>query len=145
LDARSRARSLPPEELDAFLAEVRLAHLATVDGQGLPRVRPVWFLWENGTFWFTTRIRQRHTGRDWVDGGEVSVSIASDDQPYRAVIATGQPEVVGRDERLMSAISSRYIGERGRRWTTEAISQPDRVVFKLQPTVMNSWDYGTPL
>lgn len=145
MDARSRARPLSPKELEAFLAEVRLAHFATVDGQGRSRVRPVWFLWENGAFWFTTRIRRRHTGRDWVDGGDVSVSIASDDEPYRAVIAAGRPKVVGRGERLLWAISSRYIGERGRRWTTEAASQPDRVVFKLQPTVLISWDYGTPL
>jgi nitroimidazol reductase NimA-like FMN-containing flavoprotein (pyridoxamine 5'-phosphate oxidase superfamily) len=145
VDARSHARSLSPQEIDAFLAEVRLAHLATVDGRGLPRVRPVWFLWDDRVFWFTTRIRQRHTGRDWAEGGEVSVSVASDDQPYRAVIARGRPEVVGRDEGLLSAVSSRYLGGRGKLWTTEALRQPDRVVFRLEPATLISWDYGSLL
>jgi nitroimidazol reductase NimA-like FMN-containing flavoprotein (pyridoxamine 5'-phosphate oxidase superfamily) len=145
VDARSRARPLSPKDLDAFLAEVRLAHLATVDGQGRPRVRPVWFLWENGALWFTTRIGQRHTGRDWADGGEVSVSIASDDQPYRAVIARGRPEVVGREEGLLSAVSSRYLGERRKHWTTEALRQSDRVVFRVEPSSLISWDYGSLL
>jgi nitroimidazol reductase NimA-like FMN-containing flavoprotein (pyridoxamine 5'-phosphate oxidase superfamily) len=125
------------------LAEVQLAHLATVDSRGLPRVRPVWFLWESRVFWFTTRIRQRHT--DWAQGGEVSVSIASDDQPYRAVIARGRPEIVGRDEGLLSAVSSRYLGERGKQWTTEALRQSDRVVFRLEPASLISWDYASLL
>ncbi len=127
------------------MAEVRLAHLGTVDGRGLPRVRPVWFLWDNRAFWFTTRIRQRHTGRDWADGGKVSVSIASDNQPYRAVIAMGRPHVVGRDEGLLSAVSSRYLGERGKQWTIEALRQSDRVVFRLEPASLISWDYGSLL
>src|SRR5206468_1623646 len=95
---------LTPEEIDAFLAEPRLCHFATVDGRGRPRVRPLWYLWRDGAFWFTTRLEVRHTGRDIAGGAVATISIASDERPYRAVIASGPVEVVGKDARLLRAI-----------------------------------------
>src|SRR5439155_13029538 len=74
-------------EIDAFLAEPRLCHFATVDAKGHPRVRPLWFLWKDGEFWFTTRLRRRFTGRDVAGGSAVAVSIASERRPYQAVVA----------------------------------------------------------
>jgi nitroimidazol reductase NimA-like FMN-containing flavoprotein (pyridoxamine 5'-phosphate oxidase superfamily) len=132
---------MTPEETDAFLAETWLAHFATVDGRGRPRVRPLWYLWQDGAFWFTTRLEHRHTGRD-LESGPVAISIASNDRPYRAVIVHGRAEVVGKDEALLVAISARY-GEAGaRRWLPGAMEQADRVVFKVVPETMLAWNYG---
>jgi nitroimidazol reductase NimA-like FMN-containing flavoprotein (pyridoxamine 5'-phosphate oxidase superfamily) len=133
---------LSPRELDEFLAEPRLAHLATVDRRGRLRIRPVWFLWRDRAFWFTTRRDTRHTGRDVVGGSAVAVSIASDERPYRAVIASGRPEVLDKDEGLLLAISTRYGEAEGRRWTAHAMREPDRVVLRLVPDTLLSWHYG---
>src|SRR5438105_5007983 len=100
--------SMTPAEIDAFLAEPRLCHFATVDRKGLPRVRPIWYLWRDGAFFFTTRLEIRHTGSDVTRGSAVTISIASEERPYRAVIASGRAEVVGKDEPLLRAISTRY-------------------------------------
>jgi PPOX class probable F420-dependent enzyme len=133
---------MTPKELDAFLAEPRLAHLATIDATGAPRIRPVWFLWRGGALWFTTRLRARHTGRDLDHNPTVAVSIASDDRPYRAVIAHGKPEVVGKDEPLLAAISARYGPAEGRRWLAQALREADRVVLRMVPETLLTWDYG---
>src|SRR6266496_6547842 len=105
---------MTPGEIDAFLSEPRLAHFATVGPDGRPRVRPLWYLWRDGAFLFTTRMEARHTGRDLMAHPRVAVSVASEDRPYRAVIAHGQPEVLGKDEELLLAISTRYGDREGR-------------------------------
>ena len=135
--------SMSSEELEAFLAEPRLCHFATVDSNDRPRVRPMWFLWRDGVLWFTTRLESRHTGRDLANGGRVAVSIASDERPYRGVVVHGTVEVVGRDGGLLRAISTRYGKRQGEAWVREAMTEPDRTVLRLEPETLISWDYGT--
>jgi nitroimidazol reductase NimA-like FMN-containing flavoprotein (pyridoxamine 5'-phosphate oxidase superfamily) len=133
---------MTPEEIDAFLSEPRLAHFATVDRSGRARVRPLWYLWREGAFYFTTRLEARHTGRDVEAGSSIAVSIASEDRPYRAVIARGTPEVIGKDESLLRAISFRYGEREGNSWLAGALKEPDRTVFRIDPRSLISWNYG---
>ncbi len=133
---------MTPEEIEEFLAEPRLCHFATVDERGRPRVRPLWYLWRDGAFWFTTRLEARHTGRDVAGGGVASVSVASEDRPYRAVVATGTVEVVGKDRALLESISYRYGEREGRAWVAGAMKEPDRTVLKTVPERLVSWHYG---
>ena len=134
---------MTPGQIDAFLAEPRMAHFVTIGGDGRARVRPVWYLWRDGVFWFTTRTQARHTGRELGSHPEVVMSIASEDRPYRAVITRGRPEILPKDEQLLLALSTRYGDEQARRWLPEALAQDDRVVLKLVPESVISWDYGT--
>ena len=131
---------LTRDDVDAFLAEVRLCHFATIDDRGAPRVRPVWYLWRHGAFWLTTRMQARHTGRDLANGGRATVSVASDVKPYRAVIATGPIEIIGRDEGLLRDISFRYGDES--QWLALALHEADRTVLKLTPSRLLSWNYA---
>ena len=133
---------LSREEVEAFLTAPRLCHFATVDPTGRPRVRPLWYLWRDDLFWFTTRLRARHTGLDVVAGSAVTISIASEERPYRAVIAHGVPEVHGKDEGLLRAIAVRYGEPEGLRWLAHAMTQEDRTVLRMQPRELLSWDYG---
>jgi len=135
---------LQGKELAAFLEEVRLAHFTTIGPDGRPRVRPVWFVYEEGAFWFTTRLEARRTGADIVAGSPVAVSIASEERPYRAVIVHGKAEVWTKDrERWLERISTRYGQAEGRRWLAGALKEPDRVVLRLVPDTVLSWDYGS--
>jgi PPOX class probable F420-dependent enzyme len=133
---------MTPEEIDEFLAADRLAHFSTVDERGRPRVRPLWYLWREGAFWFTTRLGHRHTGMDLERDPHVAISVASDDRPYRAVVVRGQAEVIGKDEALLFAISSRYGEAAARRWLSSAMKEEDRVVFKVIPETLLAWNYG---
>lgn len=131
-------------ELKAFLEEVRLAHWATVGPDGAPRVRPVWYLYKDGAFWFTTRLETRRTGADVADGSPVALSIADDDRPYRAALAFGTPNVWTEDrDRWLERIATRYGDAEGRRWLTGALKEPDRVVLRLVPEKVLAWHYGT--
>ena len=100
---------LTRSEVDDFLASPRLAHLATVGRDGLPWVRPVWYVWEDRAFFLTTRLRARKTGRDLLAGAAAAVSIASDADPGRAVLGRGTVEVWERDhERWLERFARRY-------------------------------------
>jgi nitroimidazol reductase NimA-like FMN-containing flavoprotein (pyridoxamine 5'-phosphate oxidase superfamily) len=130
-------------ELKAFLEEIRLCHWATVDPEGRPGVRPLWYLYADRAFWFTTRLESRRTGTDVAAGSPVAVSIASEERPYRAVILHGSPEVWEEDrEVLLERIATRYGDTEGRRWLAGALKEPDRVVLRLVPDTMITWDYG---
>jgi PPOX class probable F420-dependent enzyme len=131
------------EALEAFLQEAHLAHFATRGPDGEPRVRPVWFCYADGAFWFTTRLEARRTGADVADGSSVAVTIASEDRPYRAVIAYGTPEVWTKDRRSwLERIATRYGDAEGRRWLAGALKEPDRVVLRLVPEKAVAWHYG---
>ena len=83
------------------------------------------------------------TGRDLQANPWVAVSIASEDRPYRAVVIHGRPEVLPKDRDLLLEVSTRYGEEQGRTFTDEAMAQEDRVMLKLVPDELISWDYGT--
>lgn len=136
--------TLRGDELKAFLEEIHLCHWATVDGDGRPWVRPLWYLYEDGAFWFTTRTEARRTGADAV-GKQVAISIASEERPYRAVVLHGTPEVweQDRDDRL-ERIATRYGRQPGLKWLRNALKEPDRVVMRLLPDRVITWDYGKP-
>jgi nitroimidazol reductase NimA-like FMN-containing flavoprotein (pyridoxamine 5'-phosphate oxidase superfamily) len=127
----------------SFLEEVRLCHWATIGPDGLPRVRPLWYLYADRSFWFTTRMQTRRTGADLEAGSPVALSIASEGRPYRAVIAFGMPEVWEEDrEGWLERIATRYGEAEGRRWLAGALKEPDRVVLRLVPDRVLAWDYG---
>jgi general stress protein 26 len=130
-------------ELRAFLEEIRLCHWATVDPEGRPGVRPLWYLYEDRAFWFTTRLESRRTGTDVASGSSVAVSIASEERPYRAVILHGTPEVWEEDREVwLERIATRYGEAEGRRWLSGALKEPDRVVLRLAPDTMITWNYA---
>ncbi len=119
-----------------------MAHLATVSADGNPRVSPIWYVYEDGCFYFTTR-RGRVKSNHIKSNSHVALSIASDDRPYRAVCAFGIVQLVHTNRDIwLERISTRYGEREGREWLREAVKQEGRVVFKLQPERIMSWHYG---
>ena len=133
---------LSKSALKVFLDEPRMAHIATSSKTGSPRVSPIWYLYENGVFYFTTRLG-RVKGRHIQENPMVALSIATDERPYRAVCAFGKALIVkdNRDEWL-ERISFRYGKRQGKSWLDDAVKQPDRVVMMLRPQRILSWNYG---
>ena len=129
-------------ELESFLNETRLAHLATSSKNAKPRVNPIWYVYDHGVFYFTTRLG-RVKGKHVQENPFVALSIATDDRPYRAVCAYGKATVLklNRDDWL-KRISYRYGEEDGRDWLAGAVKQPDRVVMTLKPDRVLTWNYG---
>lgn len=127
-------------ELEKFLREPRMAHLATTSPKARPRVSPIWYAYHEGVFYFTTRLF-RVKGRQMQSNPSVALSIATDERPYRAVCAFGKVQLLNENRDLwLERISSRYGEETS--WLAKAVKQPDRVVMMLKPDRVLSWDYG---
>ena len=133
---------LTKSELEKFLKAPRLAHLGTASAKGKPRVNPMWYAYEAGVFYFTTRLG-RFKGRHLKENPNIALSIASEEQPYVAVCAFGKAQVLekNRDDWLKK-VAYRYGGEDGKRWFAEVTKQPDRVIVMLKPDRVLSWHYG---
>ncbi len=132
---------LSKTELEKFLEGPRLAHLATVSRNGKPRVSPIWYAYQGGTFYFTTRLR-RLKAHHIKKNASVALSIATDETPYVAVSAFGKAQILEENRDIwLQRISFRYGEEEGKRWLTNAVKQPDRVVMMLKPDRVLTWDY----
>lgn len=119
-----------------------MAHLATASRKGRPRVSPIWYAYENGIFYFTTRLG-RLKGKHVKRNPAVALSIASDVRPYVAVCAFGNARALKENrDGWLKKISFRYGEGDAKEWLAEAIQQPDRVVMVLRPDRVLSWDYG---
>ena len=133
---------LSKSELKDFLDKPRMAHLATSSKTGDARVSPIWYLYENGVFYFTTRLA-RVKGKHVQENPRMALSIATDERPYRAVCAFGEAALVKDDRgKWLERISSRYGKLQAKSWLASAIKQPDRVVMVLRPDRILSWHYG---
>jgi len=133
---------LSKSELEAFLEKPRLAHLATANTKGKPRVTPMWFKYERGVFYFTTRLH-RVKGQHYKRNPFMAVSIATEEQPYVAVCAFGKSEIIKENrEEWLRRIAYRYGEKEGKAWLASVVKQPDRVVLALRPERILSWHYG---
>ncbi len=133
---------LSKAELEQFLSAPRIAYLGASSRKGKPRVTPMWFAYEDGIFYFTTRLG-RLKGRQIKQNPNVALSIATDTRPYQAVCAFGKAEILKENrDSWLERISSRYGIEEGKRWMSYALKEPDRVVMTLKPERVLSWHYG---
>ena len=131
-------------QIEEHLAQVRIAHLVTLRPNGRPHVAPVWFDWtESGG-----------QGRAWVMAGEkavkisnvrrnpgVSLSVATDERPYRYVVLEGQARLTkdGLAE-VLERICVRYDGpKRGQEFARELLDRGDMILLDIRVDRVTSW------
>lgn len=126
----------PEQHLDVeeFLALPLIARLAT-NG---PTVRPVWFLWEDGAFWWITGAYAKLPQRLATDP-EVALVIDTCDLTTGTVlqvIASGVAEVIAMDRQRATRKLTRYLGPDIDTWPERfrgALADPDARLAKLIP------------
>ncbi len=106
-------RTMSDEEYRAFLMTgTRTAKVATVRANGLPHVKPVWFVLDGDDLLFTTHesyVMTRHLRRDQ----HIALTIDDQEAPYSYVIVEGTVALSDNLEELMrwaTVIGGRYMG-----------------------------------
>jgi len=106
-------------------------------------VNPIWYTYQNGIFYYTTRLgylKGHYVRRN----PAVALSIATDTRPYVAVCAFGNAQVLKENrDGWLKKISFRYGEDEAKEWLAEAVKQPDRVVMMLKPDRVLSWNYDS--
>lgn len=129
--------SLSRAERDAFLTERGiLMRIATVRPDGSPHVTPIWFLFEDGSIWFTPRLHSEWR-RNLLHDRRVALSIDEQPLPYRKVIVEGEAELVhapGEDDRWRDRyrrITRRYVGEAETEAYVEGTDDQPRALYRI--------------
>jgi nitroimidazol reductase NimA-like FMN-containing flavoprotein (pyridoxamine 5'-phosphate oxidase superfamily) len=130
-------------DVDAFLIEPRVAHVAT----GGPRVVPVWFLWEGGAFWWLTGPWSRLASRI---GTDPSVALVVDSCDLRTgevrqVQARGRASIEPYQRDRAYRKLSRYLGRDEAAWdrSRSALEDPtttDTRFVRLRPDRLAALD-----
>ena len=135
--------TMTPEEMNAYLDETHIAHLATLKRDGSPHLTPLWYQYDNGNLYMITEgslLKARNIKRD----SRVAVSISNDQEPYKYVLMEGNAEVSNRDvEKITHSVCTRYSGQEEGSKLAEAIMDGGRtVVLIVHPTKIITWSVG---
>ncbi len=98
-DISTPVRQLSPQEVAHLTSLAIPAHLATLDQASFPRITPIWFLWEEGTFYMSSGKERRHV-HDLAHDPRAGLCISLEEgqtlggsRPYRQIIVRGYAHV----------------------------------------------------
>lgn len=140
---RGKVGRMDPDEVDAYLADGRIARLGCLDDEGWPYVVPTWYQWADDGFYIIPRARSawaKHLQRD----GRVYLSIDEAGPPYRKVMVRGvaelveEPNVGGKWVDIANTMSYRYLGEHGPDYLVPTLNEP-RWLFFVRPVKTTTW------
>jgi GNAT superfamily N-acetyltransferase len=109
-------------DLEDFLDLPLVARLAVSGARGRPTVRPVWFLYEEGSFWWLTASSYSELGRLLTVDARASLVIDTCDLSTGAVLAvtvTGTAVVRPFDAERATRKLRKYLGPDGTTWPTQ--------------------------
>jgi PPOX class probable F420-dependent enzyme len=136
---------LTPEEQEAFLRENRKCALATIDKDGFPHVVAMNFVTRDGAFYMTSYGKAQkvvNVRRDPKVGLMVETGGAYAE--LKGVMVRGRCEIIEGTEavRQVFAWSAEARGESYKRPAAASDSAPKRVVLKIVPHKIMSWDHS---
>ena len=142
---RRRQIQFTPEEQAAFLREHRKAALATIGKDGFPHVVAMNFFMKDGLFYMTSygkaqkvlNIRRNPKVALMVEAGSAYSEL-------RGVMVRGHCEIIEGAEAVRAAFAemAQARGTPTERPRAAADSAPKRVVLKIIPEKITSWDHS---
>jgi len=128
---------------DKFLADRRIAVLATLDPDGAPYLTAIWFLWADGAFLVPTG-RDSRKGRNAAARPRASILVDERGAVFRGVAASGTVEVIHGEEALAlnKRIHERFVTEKGMADPALGglLAEGDDITLRLVPERWQSWD-----
>src|SRR4029077_861455 len=141
---RRRQIHLSPEEQAAFFCEQRKAALATLDQDGFPHVVAMNYLAKDGAFYMTSygkaqkvvNIRRNPKVALMIEAGDAYAVL-------RGVMVRGRCEIIEGAEAVRTAFAAmaEARGTTPSRPSGAGDSAPKRVVLKIVPEKITSWDH----
>ena len=128
------------DEIGTYLREPHIADLATIRPDGSPHVAPVWYHYDGDKVMVVaerTAVKVRNIGND----PRVSLSIATDTEPYKYVLVTGDATISDAGiADLVRAMAVHYKGDtEGRRYADKVLEDLDFCVITVTPSKISGW------
>ena len=133
---------LTSDEQAAFFRDHHKCALATLDGDGFPHVVAMNFFVKDGAFFMTSygkaqkvlNIRRNPKVALMVEAGDAYSEL-------RGVMVRGHCEIIEDPDAVMAAFASRAETHRAAAAPGAVASAPKRVVLKIVPHKVTSWDH----
>lgn len=143
--SRRREIEFTPAEREAFLSQPHTAAFATLDKDGFPHVVAMGYLYKDGAIYMTSygKAQKVLNARRNPKVG-VMVETGKRYAELRGVMIRGNCEVIDDPERVqatMRELGQRQQGEAAVPRTANS-SAPKRVVLKVTPIKIASWDHS---
>jgi nitroimidazol reductase NimA-like FMN-containing flavoprotein (pyridoxamine 5'-phosphate oxidase superfamily) len=129
------------EEMEAFLEEGIVAHLACLQEDGSPYAVVCWHEWRDGFLWLVPRQRSR-----WAEMMERDPRVSFVvEHNIRKVWGEGSAEVVERPNvggqwvDVATRMAYRYLGENGPTYLVPTLQQP-RWLIRIRPETIETWN-----
>ena len=140
---RRRQIRLKPEEQENFLREHGKAALATLDRDGFPHIVAMGYFYADGAFWMTSYAKAQkvlNIRRDprvglMVESGNAYTEL-------RGVMVRGTCEIIEDTERVRAAMNRRRTNSADGGSRAGLDSAPKRVLLKVTPQKIASWDHA---
>lgn len=134
---------LTPDEQAAFLRENRKCSLATVDQHGFPHVVAMNFVERDGAFYMTSygkaqkvlNIRRNPKVGVMVETGRAYSEL-------KGVMVRGECEIIEDPDAVAEAMGWLGAGRTSERPAGASRSAPKRVLLKILPHKLTSWDHS---
>jgi PPOX class probable F420-dependent enzyme len=141
--AQATPAAMSKEGLQTFLAQPLIARLAVVRANGTPQVSPMWFLYEDGVMYMSTRP-ERAKVKHLKANPRVAVVVDVMEAPLKNKVVTleGTVEVQTTGVKEMTTkIYRKYMGAEGAQTPAaqQNINAP-RVILKITPQKVESVD-----
>jgi PPOX class probable F420-dependent enzyme len=139
---RRRQIRMTAEEQAAFLGHHGKAALATLDRRGFPHVVAMGYFFADGAFYMTSYAKAQKV-LNIRRNPKVGLMVESGDgyAELRGVMVRGICEIIDDAEEVRAAMRRRRRGEGARAPTGGVDSAPKRVLLKVTPEKIVSWDH----
>jgi general stress protein 26 len=149
VQATSEIPSMTDEEVDRFLESKLNLQLATVDKQGWPNIRPVWFYYDkNEEKFFLTTSKLAKKIQNLRDNPNVYFSIDDETSAPKGVKGRGTVTTKEDPSKTVSVgdkISIKYLGTLDHpvaKMITDLAKKGEVVLIEISPKFFSTWDYS---
>ncbi len=135
------------DQIDAFLATPRHAIVAAQRSDGTSQLSPVWYVFEESRFYFSTFVQAakcRHLRQD----SRIAICVDGTHPDARFVSIYGTAEILEEDSAWRDALEWRIMrryhdsDEAARRYEAELAGQGQSVLVVVSPEQIMGWDYN---
>ena len=141
---RRQQIQLTPDEQAAFFRERKKAALATIDKDGYPHVVAMNYFARDGAFYMTSYGKaQKVLNVRRNPKVALMVEVGDEYSELRGVMIRGRCEILEGEAAVRAAFEGRAVAQAnpGRMNPGAATSAPKRVVLKIVPEKVISWDH----